>query len=389
MRNHPSFFCTVIFISSLLLYSTSCQKEVTSEPHTSTFQADTFTDEEEAVLRKYFKEEEVNFLKPTQWAGSYKHFLGRALFHENHLSKDKSVSCASCHQQQHGYADTVALSRGASNNLTDRNSISLISFSSFAEHYGSGVVPSLVDNSFFWDARVGQLEDQMMETFLNPKEMGMEVSEIRSRVEELDYAKILHERAFEGQPITTKSVIESISDFVVLFSSSTTLFDINMRQAASVEDAFSGFSQAQNLGKQLFLDNCASCHVFSLREDFRRKYDNVETTASNGLDLVYEDQGLAMHTYLPEDEGIFKIPGLRNIGVTAPYMHDGRFATLEEVVEFYSTGIQAHPNLNPVLKEEDGEPIKMNFTEEEKKGLVAFLETLTGNKPPHVDNPFK
>ena len=99
--------------------------------------------------------------------------------------------------------------------------------------------------------------------------------------------------------------------------------------------------------------------------------------ANNGLDLVYTDNGRGEQTLSPADNGVFKIPFLRNISLTAPYMHDGRFATLEEVIDHYSQGIQAHPNLDHRLRSPNGAPVRFNFSSADKAALVAFLETLT------------
>ena len=159
-----------------------------------------------------------------------------------------------------------------------------------------------------------------------------------------------------------------------------------------LELEFPTFSESENKGKQLFLENCTSCHAFSLGEIFRFSFDNEATATSNGLDVEYTDKGLGNHTNIIEDYGKFKIPGLRNVELTAPYMHDGRFANLAEVIDFYSTGIQPHVNLDSKLKSPDGTPIKMEFNEEEKADLIAFLKTLTSttlHSDPNFTNPFK
>jgi len=386
-----TFFSLII----ILLSVTSCQKEEVATNNTIVIQADAlFTAEEEAVLSKYVDTKKFSYIRNVTTAEQYKIFLGRTLFYDTHLSKDESVSCASCHQQQFAFADNVAHSKGASGNTTERNSISLASFGSFSEHYGGeGPIEALVENSFFWDERVGELSDQMMETFANPNEMGMKLPEIGQRVEDLEYAKLLYDKAYKGAPVTTNNVIDAISAFVNRINSADAPFDTGLIETRhQLEEAFPNYDDFKNHGKQLFLDNCASCHAFSLSEEFRSRFGNLETIASNGLDMDYSDQGVAAHTYVTEDNGKFKIPGLRNIQLTAPYMHDGRFATLEEVIEFYNTGIQPHPNLHPVLQDENGEPIKMNFSEQDKNDLVAFLTTLTGRSPmadADLSDPFK
>jgi len=397
MKTRSYLIPPILFLGVVLLATFSCQKEASAPtllllPN----QIDSlFTAEEIAILSKQLDIEKFDYIRNVPIPEQYKIFLGRVLFYDTHLSEDESVSCSSCHQQKYAFADNVAFSRGANGNVTDRNSISLASFGSFAAHYEEeDQTESLVENSFFWDERVGELNEQMLETFANPKEMGMELAEIGRRVENLDYAKVLHDRAFQGQPVTTHNVVEAIGAFVNSINSTASKFDTSFlfRPSIEIKEDFLNFDESQNNGKKIFLEKCASCHAFSLEDRLRGLFDNLETTASNGLDLEYSDIGLATHTSLAEHNGVFKIPGLRNISLTAPYMHDGRFATIEEVIEFYSTGIQAHPNLSDALKDENGAPIRMNFTEQEKQDLTAFLETLTGLIPlldEELSNPFK
>jgi len=209
----------------------------------------------------------------------------------------------------------------------------------------------------------------------------------------LDYAKLLYDKAFPGQNLTSENVIDAIATFVGQINSTGASFDTGLGQSQfKIAEPFANFEDSQNRGKDLFLSNCASCHAFSLSEGLRHQFGNDNHLASNGLDLSYEDKGLGEHTSLVEDNGIFKIPGIRNVALTGPYMHDGRFGSLEEVLDFYSENIQAHPNLSEKLKDENGDPVRMNFSETDKADIVAFLETLTGLT--HMDDlalstPFK
>ena len=380
---------TGIFLALVILLLAACEKEIDRLPT----QTDAiFTTEEAAILGKYLDLDKFDYILNVTKAEQFKIFLGRTLFYDANLSGDKSVACASCHQQELAFADNVAFSRGASGNHADRNSISLASFGSFANHYGEGG-EDIADNSFFWDERAGEITEQLSLTFANPNEMGMQLQEIGPRVSELEYAQLLYKKAFNGQTISSEKVIESIAAFVNTIESINAPFDQGFGIAAfEVKSDFIDFSESQNRGKQLFLDNCASCHAFSLSGRLRHEFGNMATLASNGLDVEYADKGVGRNTQLAEDNGVFKIPGIRNVGLTAPYMHDGRFETLEEVVDFYSEGIQAHPNLDAKLKNEDGSPKRMNFSDADKADLVEFLNTLTGithMSDLALSNPFK
>jgi cytochrome c peroxidase len=146
---------------------------------------------------------------------------------------------------------------------------------------------------------------------------------------------------------------------------------------------YPGFSSRENNGRDLFVANCSKCH-----SPIRAFQDVFE--ACNGLDLEYVDQGRGKLTGNASDNGVFKAPSLRNIAVTAPYMHDGRFKTLEEVIEFYSTGVKNHPNLHPQMLH-NGDP-NLHLSTQQKQDLIAFLKTLTDNKLAtdyRFSNPFK
>ncbi len=366
---------TGIFIALIVLVLAACQKEIDRLPN----QADEiFTVEEATVLSKYLDLNKFDYILNVTEAEQFKVFLGRILFYDVNLSGDKSVACASCHQQDLAFADNVAFSRGASGNHADRNSISLASFGSFSDHYGAGGEDT-AENSFFWDERAGDIAEQLSQTFANPNEMGMQLHEIAPRVAELEYAQLLYKKAFNGRTITSQNIIDAVAAFVNTIDSEHAPFDRGLGLSHfEIKEDFSNFSETQNRGKQLFLDNCASCHAFSLSGALRHQFNNLATVSSNGLDLEYADKGVGQNTQLATDNGVFKIPGIRNVGLTAPYMHDGRFETLEDVIDFYSENIQAHPNLDDKLKNEDGRPKRMNFSETDKADLVAFLNTLTG-----------
>lgn len=309
--------------------------------------------------------------------------LGRVLFYDTELSLNKSVSCASCHHQANAFADPVAQSEGFNGELTPRNSFALGSTSSASQAYGGPVTANL-----FWDGRARTIAEQSTQTIEDAIEMGLDMDELVKRVREIDYYQVLFKRAYwlestSGQPdqyITKERLLESIEAFMLSFFSHNSKFDKGYKDVSAANfDPFAkldNFTESENLGKTLFMTQCATCH------------GTTSTTASidhasNGLDIAYEDKGIGeldnhpLGMNGPEFDGVFKVPTLRNIELTGPYMHDGRFDSLEEVIEHYSTGIKEHRNLHRLLKENNGSPRQFNFSETEKKALVDFLKTLT------------
>lgn len=296
--------------------------------------------------------------------------LGRVLFYDTNLSSDNSVSCGSCHQQHLAFADDVPFSKGIENRSTARNSLALGAFSSF-ETYNQDPQTTL-----FWDGRVDNLHDQMIQTIRNPNEMGMELRDIVEKIKNLDYYKVLTQKAFHNDRIEQNLILIALSNFMNSITSSSSKFDIASTHAINPVqlNPWPDFTTQENRGKFLFTNNCVSCHSLGL--EVLTPFSLPVRSANNGLDLVYTDKGAGTFNSSPDALAIFKVPGLRNIELTAPYMHDGRFSTLEEVIDFYSDGIQDHQNLNILLKE-NGHAKKFNFTESDKTAVVAFLKTLT------------
>jgi cytochrome c peroxidase len=308
--------------------------------------------------------------------------LGRVLFYDKNLSKNRSVSCASCHSQELAFADNKAFSEGFNGELTERNSLALGSVVNFSAYYGSEANPSGI--RFFWDERAGTVGEQSEMTLSNQIEMGMEMHEVTDRLEELEYYKPIFNAVYGSYEITEKKVLDAITDFILGMGSYNATYDQNLANPNWREL----FTARQNLGMNLYNLHCQECHGRHAARPFK-------TIANNGLDENYTDKGVGALEDDPEKEGLFKVPTLRNIALTAPYMHDGRFETLEEVIDHYSQGIQDHRNLDHSLKEyRNGEfvPKRMDFSEEEKQALIHFLHTLTDEEFIHAEkfsDPFK
>lgn len=363
-----------------------------------------YTPEDYALLTQYLKlpdlpdEYDVSFPSHLRSAGLFprpvdreKAILGRVLFYDKNLSADGKISCASCHKQEIGFADDAKVSKGVYDRDGERNSLALASVSNFSAYYGTDLNGSLAV-PFFWDNRANTVAEQAKGAIENGKEMSMHMNEVVAAIENQPYYAPLFKKAFDqtNAAVTEDRVLEAIANFINAMGSFQSKFD----EAASKQNpngwgydpngAFEGFTAAEIRGKDIYMSNCASCHSNNMGRP-------VELKANNGLDAVTTDRGVGKTTNLPQDDGTFKVPTLRNIAVTAPYMHDGRFATLEEVVEHYSTGIQNHPNLSAALKT-GGNPKRLNLKASEKSDLIAFLHTLTDE---HVKtdqrfaNPFK
>lgn len=284
--------------------------------------------------------------------------LGRVLFHDNRLSVNNTVNCASCHKQEAAFSDTRAFSLGYEGEESLRNSIALGNVR-FYYH----------DRGFFWDERAQSVEEQVRQTVANHLEMGMVFEELPAKLKEAEYYPILFRKAYGDSDITSDRIANALAQYVRSVLSYEAPFDKAATQTGGnswnlINNEMVGLSAQENDGREVYVANCFSCH------------GNIVTlgkaTANNGLDMEYTDQGVGALTGNAHQMGVFKVPHLRNIGLSAPYMHDGRFATIDDVIEHYSNGIQNHANLDSELPAGG-----FNFTSKEKEDLKAFLGTLT------------
>lgn len=305
--------------------------------------------------------------------------LGRVLFYDTRLSADNHVSCTSCHRQQQAMADTRALSQGVNGNTTDRNALAI-----------GNVRFYYFDRGFFWDERASTVEEQVRMTLANHKEMGIDIEALPQKLAQTPYYEILFEKAFGDSQITSQRIALALAQYVRSIITARSKFDYAVQQDLgdnwwNLEQAhMPSFTSVEQRGKDLYFQHCSSCHGSILFLGL--------PTANNGLELEYQDKGIGALTGNSADEGVFKVPFLRNIALTAPYMHDGRFQTLEEVIEHYNSGIQPHPNLHTSLKNPDGSPRRLHLSESDKEALVAFLHTLTDEQflsDPAYADPFK
>lgn len=283
--------------------------------------------------------------------------LGRVLFYDKRLSTNQTVSCASCHQQSHGFSDPRKLSVGFNGGLTGRNSMGLSNARWYQRRH------------FFWDERANTLEDQVLQPIQNATEMGMTLEALTNRLAGENFYTNLFLRTYGSPAITPDRISRALAQFVRSIISTKSKYD------TGVSNNFANFTAQENLGRQIFLGQvgnatCAACHGTD-------NFVPGPALNNNGLEFPFTDLGVGGITGVAADNGKFKVPSLRNIELTAPYMHDGRFATLEEVVEFYNSGVVDNPNLSPPLRGPGGGVRRLNLTPQQKAALVAFLKTLT------------
>lgn len=305
--------------------------------------------------------------------------LGRVLFHDRQLSINGTVSCASCHQRGLGLTDTAQKSVGFNTvDRTDAHSMRLGNARFFAP------------GSAFWDRRAASIEAQATQPIQNAVEMGFDathggINALITRMLGLRYYPELFRFVYGDTVITEDRIQRAIAQYVRSFVSTDSRFDQGYTAAYNsqtpdrgVGTPFANFTAEENRGKQLYLTpppqgggGCVACHViptFALAANAR----------SNGLDAG--------------ETRVFKSPSLKSVSVAGPYMHDGRFTTLAQVVEHYASGVQDGPALDPRLRTPNGTPQRLPLSAADKAALVAFMRTLTDttlNGSAKFSSPFK
>lgn len=291
--------------------------------------------------------------------------LGKRLFYDPILSADNTQACANCHAPEFSFTDNgKRFSEGIDGIFGTRNSMPVIN---------AGWMPSL-----FWDGRRTSLEDQALEPVPNPIEMHQSWPEAMSKLNIHPEYPDLFFAAFGTRTIDSTLVTKAIAQFERTMISSNSKYDRYLRGEVQL-------SQAESKGFEIFFTekgDCFHCHSTILYTD--------QLFHNNGLDAEHTDKGLFVVTGNENDIGKFKSPTLRNVEFTAPYMHDGRFETLEDVIDFYSHEVQWSPTVDPLMKKVNQGGVQL--TEEEKQYLLAFLKTLSDttftNNPDYAD-PFK
>ena len=311
--------------------------------------------------------------------------LGRVLFYDKTLSANGTTSCATCHKQALAFTDDRKLSVGFKGIEVTRNSMSLIN----SRYYRRG--------RFFWDERAATLEAQVLMPIENEVEMGHSLNKLTSQLQSDPLYPALFNSAFGSDEVTPDRIAKALAQFVRSIVSFRSKYDIGRAQVQSPLDPFPNFTAQENLGKQQFFGraNCASCHLADTAtprgEVGQSAFFFVDQPVVNGIDSDTDnaDGGVGELTGRSIDVGRFKVPSLRNVELTGPYMHDGRFITLDAVIEHYNWSVRPHPNLDERLA--DFAANGLALPEVPKVALTVFLSTLTDHsllQDPKYSDPF-
>lgn len=279
--------------------------------------------------------------------------LGRMLFYDPILSADSTISCASCHSPFNAFAHTDHdLSHGIRDSMGTRNAPALFNLA--------------WQPTFMWDGAANHLDVQALAPLTHPAEMGETIENVVKKVSKTERYPQAFEASFGDPTITGERLLKALAQFQVTLVSATARFD-------SMKQGLTAFTQQEYQGYLIFKENCNTCHTEPLFSSYQ--------FANNGLpiDTTLLDSGRAKITQQPADLQLFKIPSLRNLSFSYPYMHDGRFKKLSQVLNHYTQEMQPSPTLSPALKT----PPKL--TNDQKTDLLAFLLTL--NDRAFVFNP--
>lgn len=272
--------------------------------------------------------------------------LGKKLFYDGRLSRDGSISCASCHISFSAFSHVDhSVSHGIDDRLGTRNAPAIQNMA--------------WERFFFWDGGVFDLDLFSINPIQNHEEMDDTIPNVIAKLKaDPEYVRQF-KAAFGTEDVTPTRMFQALSQFMCMLVSNDSKYDKVLKGTAT-------FTSAENLGKIAFEQKCASCHSGILFTDLKFK--------NNGLTLT-GDLGRSRVTLNPTDDHCFKVPSLRNIAKTNPYMHDGRFSTLERVLDHYASGVQNTPTLDTLLKQ-NGQ-LGIPLTNDEKANIILFLNTLT------------
>lgn len=282
--------------------------------------------------------------------------LGRTLFYDKALSITNDISCGSCHQQAAAFAHAGhTVSHGIFDRLGTRNAPALQNLGYY--------------RSFMWDGGIFDLDLQPIAPISNHAEMGEQLSNIILKLKRSGKYRQLFTEAYGSEEITTERILKSLSQFMLMMVSANSRYDKYVRNEPG-----GSLSAAETAGLLLFREKCQGCHATELFTDQAFRNNGLPPTGLN-------DVGRFAVTLNDNDKYCFRVPTLRNIEKTAPYMHDGRFYTLDAVLEHYNSGVADSPTLDTLLKRNGTTGIRLSA--QEKQELISFLKTLTDDQFTH------
>lgn len=276
--------------------------------------------------------------------------LGRKLFYDGMLSRTGNISCGSCHQQASAFIQADHdFSHGVDDQLGRRNSLPIFN--------------ALFKRTFFWDGGVPLLELVPVNPIENPLEMDEKLDNVIKKINKSSAYRALFKEAFGVDEIRAKDLLHAFAQFMGAMISANSKYDKYVRNEGAQ------LSSDELEGMNLFKQKCSSCHATDLFTDGSYRNNGITNDFSS-------DKGREEVTLNPLDKGKFKVPSLRNVEYTAPYMHNGSFETLEQVLEHYNSGINESATLDPLFKRNNDKP-GIALTKSEQQKIISFLKTLT------------
>jgi cytochrome c peroxidase len=328
-----------LLMSGWLILANSCKKNEESEPQTNP----------KFVVPSNFPGPVYQFGNNTVTKDGFE--LGHRLFYEDALSVDNSTNCGTCHQHFAAFANLDhSVSHGVNNCFGTRNAPPLFNLAWQQE--------------FMWDGGVHNIEVSGLNALTNPCEMANSLDNIVSTLNNKPPYPELFRKAFGTAGINSQRLFRALTQFTAMMISANSKYDKHVRNEPG-----GAFTTDEEAGYSLFKAKCSSCHPEPLFTDGSYR--------SNGLDLNPRDPGRDSITQTGADKGKFRVPSLRNVELTRPYMHDGRFYALEDVLEHYNSKVKAHANLDPGLKKNG--TLGIPLTKAEQQQIILFLKTLTDN----------
>ncbi len=326
----------ILLLSAAIILLAACSKKTSDVPPATT---------EAWVRPAHFPEPVYQFGDNVYSKAGFE--LGRKLFFDPMLSRDGTISCASCHRQKDAFADGgAAFSIGIDGGVSKRN---------------SPVVFNMAWNkSFMWDGGVNHIEVMPLAPLTNPAEMGESLANIVRKLNNHPEYPTLFNNVFNRDTVDDQQLFWALAQYMSGLVSANARYDQYVNGTASL-------TTGEQEGLVLFRQHCASCHSEPLFTD--------SSFQNNGIDKVFADSGRYRITRNDEDMGKFKVPTLRNAALSGPYMHDGRFKTLDQVLAHYAEGVQHSATLSSLLQK-DGQP-GLGLSSSEQQKIISFLHTLT------------